>query len=993
MNKLYLYISLLCLGAIWLVGCSAERHNPISKIYQNTAAHYNGFFLGHERLKALEAGVAAKALPDYNHLLPIFPVIDSVAAAGMKKELEEIQKKASYPLYKHPSSDWTDDSYLLIGKTRYYGLEYDEAIKTFKYINSTSKSEVTRHEALLWLMRCFVNTHDLESAKAVSDVMKKEFLSKENATLLFLTRAQYYLLRKDNKLAIENLKLALPLIEKKDEELRIRFILAQLYQENNQDKLAYQQFNSITRRNPPYELGFQSKLRLGQVTEINSTSESEKIVKSFRKLLKDTKNREYLDKIYYEMARFELKQNKPAEALKYLNHSVRVPSKNTAQKGYSYLLAGKIHYDNMQKYREAQQYYDSAVQVLPPNAPEYTAAVERRDILNEFASHYTVVEREDSLQTLAKLDKSSLDARIDVIIKKAEEQRIADAKRATDAAARAANGQGANNLGTSFANANNPIDNAAGNNSTNGLWYFDNPLTVASARAEFTRRWGNRRLQDNWRTTNQTAEDPQQTLATNTNNNQPVDSENAAAATDALRVALLRDIPTTPEQRITSDKRIEDGLFNLAAIYRDKLKEPVRAIETYEKLLARFPKTKHAAELYYALFLLYKDNKDAKQNTYAALVKQQFPGSRYAKLIDQPDYLAKVSAGNAEVKVLYEKAFTLYEKKQYKAASDMLISIQERYPDSDLRDKVAFLNVLITAQTEQPPIFKLVLQQFISKYPESALADKAKAYLSSFALYETGKLSETEFDKTHPQKTIAVNNVLPARTSATPRAEAPTTAETVIKEPQQPLPAEVPQRISQTLPPAAIPAQTAQNTEPAAQQPVPEQNTVPAVAKAPSVANTPVPPVNNPVPANTANAAPETLPIPVTPAPTEPAKPKFTLNMQAPHLVLVAYPKGNPAFTGILEKIQTYNSNYNAADQLNIEIGSLNNAQDLIVVKEFISGQRAKAYAIKQRSPQSPLSKIRGIEFVTFVISSENLPVLLQEGKLDDYLLFYKTNY
>ena len=31
-------------------------------------------------------------------------------------------------------------------------------------------------------------------------------------------------------------------------------------------------------------------------------------------------------------------------------------------------------------------------------------------------------------------------------------------------------------------------------------WYFDNPATLGTARADFARRWGNRRLQDNWRT-------------------------------------------------------------------------------------------------------------------------------------------------------------------------------------------------------------------------------------------------------------------------------------------------------------------------------------------------------------------------------------------------------------------------------------------------------------------------------------------------------------
>ena len=41
-------------------------------------------------------------------------------------------------------------------------------------------------------------------------------------------------------------------------------MLAQLYQEAGDIKKAYAQLNEILKRNPPYELDFQSKLMLGQ---------------------------------------------------------------------------------------------------------------------------------------------------------------------------------------------------------------------------------------------------------------------------------------------------------------------------------------------------------------------------------------------------------------------------------------------------------------------------------------------------------------------------------------------------------------------------------------------------------------------------------------------------------------------------------------------------------------------------------------------------------
>lgn len=907
----------------------------------------------------MEADIAAKAIPDYNRRLPIFPVVDSVMAAGYQKELEEIIKKASYSIQKHPTSNWVDDSYLLIGKARYIALEFDDAIKTFKYINSTSKTEETRHEALLWLMRSFINIEDLESAKAVSDIMKKQFLNKDNAKLLFLTRAQLALLRQENNLAIENLKLAIPITEKKDEEARTRFILAQLYQEMGQDKLAYEQFNKVLKKTPPYELGFQSKLRLGQVTEIANAADKERIDKYFKKLRKDAKNLEYLDKIYYEMAQFELKQNKPDQALQYITQSVKASTKNPAQKGYSYLLAGQIYYDKLQRYRLAQQYYDSAVQVLPPTAAQYAAAAERRDVLTQFANQYTAIEREDSLQVLANLSPADLDKRIDEIIALTEKREADAAQQALAAANRnAANPAQTNAIRNT--NLGGTANNTAGaaTASANGLWYFDNPVTIGTARAEFVRRWGNRQLQDNWRITNQVAsETPQQIAAANAG--VQTNTAETQARQDALRMALLKDIPVTPQQRLASDKVIEDGLFALANIYRLQLKEPLRAAETYEKLLTRFPKSKYAPEAYYTLYLINKDANDPKQTTYANLVKQQFPNTRYAKLIDQPDYLAQLSAGNKVAQALYDSAFVLYDKQKFVDANTALNTIKQQYPDADLADKVAFLNVMIIAQTEQPSLFKLALQQFLKTYPASPLATKARTYLASFELFEQGKLSEAEFDRTHPQLVQVVN------TSPKPEIETSqpaTPAQTETKPVDKPI---------------------AKNNSPQAKtalNPTSKQNNA---APATGTGN---PNNNSDTPAS--NATP-----PAVTAVPEPPKPTFNLNMQLPHVVIIAYPKGHAAFTGITDKVKSYNSKYNAADKLTIETATFNPTQELVLVREFTDGQKAKAYAIKQKSPQSPLSRIRGIEFVTFVVSSENLPNLLKAGSLDEYLTFYKNNY
>jgi outer membrane protein assembly factor BamD (BamD/ComL family) len=459
----------------------------------------------------------------------------------------------------------------------------------------------------------------------------------------------------------------------------------------------------------------------------------------------------------------------------------------------------------------------------------------------------------------------------------------------------------------------------------------------------------------------------------------------AAGQQDALRAALLKDIPLSPAQKTASNEQLEGAYFALANIYRLKLKEPARAVETYEKLLARFPQSTHAAEVYYTLYLLYRDANDPKQNHYAGLLKKQFPDSRFARLIDQPDYLVKVSAGNMKVRSLYDSAFTLFETQRYAGASQLLSHIRQQYPDSDLMDRVAFLNTRIIGQTESPVSFKTALQQFLTLYPASPLADKAKEYLSAVALYESGKLSEAEFDKTHPPKT---------RPAAVPQQEAvPAGGQPATGKVTPLLPAgrgdraPKPKQNPGTQPSEAKQALSLAQEVPKANVPAAPQILDPVSGTGQRAGTRPTAPAADPAAINPPATSPAA-------APATPARSTFAdVNLQSPQVVVIAYPKGHASFTGITDKVQLYNSKYNAPDKLTTEAGTLNPEQDLVIVREFTNVQKAKIYVSKQKTPQSPLSKIRGIEFATFVVSAENLPALLQAGKLEEYLTFYKNNY
>jgi tetratricopeptide (TPR) repeat protein len=164
----------LLLLAAGIGACSSERKSVLGRTYQNIVARDNGYFLAREKLRATEATLYASRLNDYNRVLPLFPTLDEATVAKITADLDDIIKKASLPIQHQAGSAWTDDSYLVIGRARFYKQEYDEAAKTFRYINGSSEDANVKQEALIWLMRTYLALKEYDNAAAVSDVLDKE---------------------------------------------------------------------------------------------------------------------------------------------------------------------------------------------------------------------------------------------------------------------------------------------------------------------------------------------------------------------------------------------------------------------------------------------------------------------------------------------------------------------------------------------------------------------------------------------------------------------------------------------------------------------------------------------------------------------------------------------------------------------------------------------------------------------------------------------------
>ena len=707
---------LLFIGTVLLSACSAERKNVISKTYHNITSHYNAYYYAKERIKEIEGVIQQSHENNYDDILKIYPPVDSVLAKSYAEQTEDCIKKASIAIQRHKNSKWVDDSYILIGLARLYSVDYVNAIETFKYVNKESEDDNARHEGLTYLLRTFTDYQELSNATAVSDYLEKQDLNKKNLKILYINRAHHYQTNEDYDNMVSNLVLATPLLKRKEGKAKVYFIIGQIYQSLGFESEAYNYYRKCVSLNPEYELDFYARLNMTQVTQLGDNSDIKSARRIFNKLLKDRKNKDFKDRIYYEMAEFEFKQNHLENAIENYKASIRESNSNR-QKGVSYLKLGQIFYDSLRSYELAQAYYDSTVSVLPQDYDNYDAIVERQQILEEFVQQINTIQLQDSLLQLAEMDSTSLRNYLTEVVqqrKEAEERAEEKAKRRL---------------------RNNAILNQNTNSQT--TWYFGNPSAVALGQTEFVRIWGERPLEDDWRRANKKSQAPDGETDAEISG-QPVDSvASGTAAPSEFSVEnevglLYAQIPLTTEQKTAALDMMEQAYYRLGSIYKFNLKEPRNAASTFKTLTERFPETEHEPEVLYQLYLIYKDfGEEEQQQLYKDLLIEKYPNTTYAKLLINPNYTQESSEAIEKLKVIYQKAYELYRIDSLDLALSEVDMALSSFPETSFNARLELLKILIRGKREDITQYQFELGQFIETRPDSDVTPYAQHLLEA----------------------------------------------------------------------------------------------------------------------------------------------------------------------------------------------------------------------------------------------------------------------
>ncbi|MEO5976092.1 MAG: tetratricopeptide repeat protein [Chryseolinea sp.] len=700
---------LLIVIAFILKSCSPEKNTWTSKAYHNTTAHFNGYYYANGEIRKIEQTIWSSMSDDYNRILRLYPKLDTALARSYDKDTQETVKMASLAIQRHPNSRWVDDCYILVGKARLYGMDFGNAIQTLKFVNTKSKDPNARHQAIIQLIRTFTEHAEFNNGQAAIDFLQKEKLSRSNKKDFNLMKAYFFQEQGDLDNMVRSLSEAAPLLKKKDRPGRIYFIIGQVYQKLGFESEAYNFYKKCISTNPEYEVDFYARLYMAQVTEISRSKSVNAALKSFRKLLKDSKNKEFKDKIYYELGLFELKQKNLNEAIANFNKSVR-EGNNKRVDGEAFLRLGEIYYDTLHQYERSQAYYDSATKALPPDYEGYEKIKARKEILDEFVNNLNTISWQDSLLRMSSLDSVGLRHIIDSsyqVQKKLAEKNAGKKKK--------------KNRIDILGAANNVFGNGNSGNDETADWYFGNPSAMSLGQSEFKRIWGQIPLEDNWRRSLRSASTAV-TVSNVPDGSAPLTEEADAPKAapidpvDAEYVKVSKQIPRTDEQKQEALDKIEEAFFNVGDIYYFKLLEIDNAVVYFNKLLQRFPQTEYEPEILYRLYLVFKDKDPSKADQYANQLRTKHPNSTFAKTLDNPDYLKESILTTEKQKSTYKTAYEYYAAGEDSAASKVLESAMAMGQTS-FTPNMKLLEILIVGRTQNISQYQFELDKFSQENP------------------------------------------------------------------------------------------------------------------------------------------------------------------------------------------------------------------------------------------------------------------------------------
>jgi len=896
---------------------------------QNLTAHYNILYNAKELINESERNIQLAYSDDYDRVISVYKEPNESISQSELKKLDDALLKANTIANQKSLSKFVDNAYFLIGKANHLKSNFFNAVEYFNYvyINYPKEKEI-KQASLAWKTRSLIASDRLEEAQAsIDSALQYIRTEKKSVSDIYATRAQLHIYAKEDVQAITLLEKAIKSAVSKQNKIRWTYLIAQLQEINDLQKDAYMNYTRVLKSNAPFDMAFNAKLSMINLKNKLSGDTSGR-TRQIAAMLKDDKNRDFTDQIYFQIAESYADANNIGKAIENYNNAISKSTKNVTQKGLAYLKLAEIYFKKSE-YVKSKAYYDSTLTSLPGIYPDYALIKKKADNLELLADRLSVIAREDTLQMLAALPDSDRINKVNSIIK----------LEALQAQTRMTNSQSS---GTS----NIQISSAGGDSK----FYFNNSIALNQGLADFKKRWGTRKLEDNWRRSQKSVSDisngasPVQILDKDPFQQLSI-AENVANL-DSLRKKLTESIPLNSNMKLVSDQKIASAMYDIANYYREVSADTAEAVITFEQLLKRFPENSNKLAVYYNLYRLYRFVNPKRSDEYKNILLNQYPESPFAKIILDPDFSQKADEQELAFNRFYNEIYKLYTSRNYTDVLKLVDMQKSQSGVNKLSVQLAYLESLALGHLQKLDQLENAFKNIVASNPDDQL------------IVPLVKLHLAYIDSNRTSMSNRVFALLDSDSKENTFVEEPVFEQVIVAN----------QNTEQKIAPTIIPA-------------------------------TPITPANPITPATTITpAVPEKAPV--LEAKKEEIKPEapavaefFDLEESGDHYFVVNVSDPSVNLSSSRFGIGQFNRVNLPGTVIKHQLKSIANQNQLIFVGPLTGIEAAKNYFNQINPMIRDIMKIPAIKYSTFFINKQNLDKISDRETLDRYVEFYKRKY
>ena len=402
-----------------------------------------------EILPVIKENNITNSLPEYptqNFLKSEEKAIKVIQKMGGKNNLE---------------SEYINEAYLLLGKSRFFDKRYISALQAFNYLIKQNDKSDLWVEAFYWKTLININLEQFDTAiSSVNKLLKNDAISNKSKQKLYSLKSEVYYKKKDYNKLIESLKNTFKNSIDKDELRRYKYIIGQTFLSLKEKDSASIYFKDVININASKfsDIYLDTELKISLINNNDYDSDY------FKKKLNQPRN--YLSKgkiNYYYAKNFIIKEDLIKGKTLLKNALKENQDDENLQKNIYYEL---FNINLIEKdYLNANSYLDSVIILTDNSSKTFFTLNKKREKLNIITDLEKQNKLIDSLLYLNSLDQEALEN----VLNQSQEPNILEIKLKD------------NNLNIM------------------GVFYFNNRTAINNGQKQFIRTWGKRDRVDNWR--------------------------------------------------------------------------------------------------------------------------------------------------------------------------------------------------------------------------------------------------------------------------------------------------------------------------------------------------------------------------------------------------------------------------------------------------------------------------------------------------------------